>query len=101
MFFPSNIKKAILNAFYECEDKILKILKPSNCIFSCNYDSSGSCASVVIIANDQCYVANLGNSKVLVSEDTSQKIYNLFLGHDANNNKEKKRIEEFGGYIYR
>ena len=52
------------------------------------YDQSGSCAIIVIIINDNCYIVNLGDSQL--SRD-----------HKPNDNIERNRIYKAGGSIYK
>ena len=64
-------------------------------------DSSGSCAIVVLIINDSCYIANLGDSRALYSLDDGKNFYQLSRDHKPNDPIEKKRIYKAGGNIYK
>jgi protein phosphatase 2C family protein 2/3 len=75
------------------------------------YEHSGSCANVVIIIgkiflqfflflDDACYVANVGDSRSIYSENKSNIINLLSKDHKPNCPDEKKRIVNVGGYIY-
>ena len=63
-------------------------------------DRSGSCAIVVVIIGDTCFVANVGDSRALLSGSGGQKIYPLSRDHKPSDEQEKKRIIEGGGKIY-
>jgi len=44
-------------------------------------DKSGSCGLVVLIIGDTCFVANVGDSRALLSGNGGQKIYPLSRDH--------------------
>jgi protein phosphatase 2C family protein 2/3 len=61
--FPSNPKEALKNGFYNAEKKFFDLCHNEHGII----DKSGSCAIVVLIVEDMCYVANVGDSRALLS----------------------------------
>ncbi len=63
-------------------------------------DRSGSCAIILIIIDDICYVANVGDSRALMSADGGEKIFALTNDHKPTDEIEYKRIIENGGKIY-
>ena len=92
-YFPSNPQKAIANGFIYAEK-----------IFFKNYtglDSSGSCAIVVLIIEKRVYIANVGDSRALLSSKNGTKFYPLSRDHRPGDEKEYKRILEAGGKIYK
>jgi protein phosphatase 2C family protein 2/3 len=60
--FPKHIKAAIKNAFLKAEREILR-----NAIYEEETKRVGSCASVVLIVGKYMYLANLGDSRVIIS----------------------------------
>jgi serine/threonine protein phosphatase PrpC len=63
-------------------------------------DRSGSCAIVIIIIDEMCYVANVGDSRAVMSADGGEKIFLLSTDHKPTEDVEMKRIIENGGKIY-
>lgn len=63
-------------------------------------DRSGSCAIIALIVGDTCYVANVGDSRAIMSVDGGEKILLLSKDHKPEDEDETKRIEENGGRIY-
>ena len=97
-FFPQNPIKAIEQGFKNCENNFLNsIMTSQNQII----DSSGSCAIIILIINDSCYIANLGDSRALYSFDDGKKFFQLSRDHKPNDPIEKKRIYKAGGKIYK
>lgn len=91
--FPNNPQKAILNGFLKAEDIFLKYCLANNC-------SSGSCAIIVIIIEKKCFVANVGDSRAIMSGSNGEKLYVLSRDHRPSDEKEYKRIIDAGGQIY-
>ena len=44
-------------------------------------DKSGSCASVILIVNNMCYVANVGDSRAVMSGCNGKRIFPLSIDH--------------------
>jgi protein phosphatase PTC2/3 len=96
--FPWNPKEAIRNGFSKAEKKFTE-----NSYDEANNevtDKSGSCAIVVLIIGDTCFVANVGDSRALMSGSGGLKIYPLSRDHKPCDEAERKRIIEAGGQIY-
>jgi serine/threonine protein phosphatase PrpC len=96
-FFPQNPIKAIEQGFKNCENNFLNSIHLQKQIL----DSSGSCAIIVLIINDSCYIINLGDSRALYSFDDGQKFFQLSRDHKPNDPIEKRRIYKEGGSIYK
>lgn len=70
--FPANPKEAIRLGFAEAESIFLKYAE-EEALATNDYsllDKSGSCAIITMIVNDMCYVANVGDSRAIMSADT-------------------------------
>ncbi len=69
--FPWNPQEALAKGFQKAEDKFMKeiCLAPSNGPDSQPQliERSGSCAIVVLIVGEMCYVANVGDSRAVLS----------------------------------
>ena len=94
-----NIKEAIYSGFEEAEEAFLKQAYPEKNNRMPNFDKSGSCALVNIICENLLYIANLGDSRCIISEDSSRKVYQLTKDHKPEH--EKERIESNGGDVYK
>ena len=88
------------------EEFITKIALSSNNQIQ---DRSGSCAIILliigklnkfIILDDDCYIANVGDSRAIMSTNAGTKMIVLSTDHKPNNEDEKKRIISEGGKIY-
>lgn len=62
---------------------------------------SGSCATVLLFVDNICYVANLGDSRAVLSLDHGDKFEQLSNDHKPNDQREKMRILNGGGKIYK
>ena len=54
----------------------------------------------MIIIDEMCYVANVGDSRAVMSADGGEKIFILSTDHKPTEEVEHKRITENGGRIY-
>lgn len=61
--FPSNPKEALRVGFANAEKKFLELCQNENGII----DKSGSCAIVALIVEEMCYIANVGDSRAILS----------------------------------
>ncbi len=91
--FPSNPKDAIKAGFAKAERKFLDLCKQESGVI----EKSGSCAIVVLIVEDMCYVANVGDSRALLSGENGKRIFPLSRDHKPTDEMERKRIIEGGG----
>ena len=96
--FPFDIKAAIRDAFSRLEKDFLNLA-----IGQDNYllDKSGSCALVLIIADNMIYIANVGDSRAIMSNYNGREIVQLTEDHKPNVIKERKRIKQNGGVVYK
>lgn len=96
--FPEDPKEAIIRGFAKAESEFIKkVYDPATNTLR---DKSGSCAIVMLIVQDVCYVANVGDSRAVLSSDQGSKIYALSNDHKPGDEQEAARIKAAGGEIY-
>lgn len=97
--FPRDIKGAINDAFTRLENDFLSkfAISQDNSLL----DKSGSCALVTIIVDNKVYIANVGDSRAIMSNYNGEEIVQLTEDHKPNARKEKKRIKENEGIVYK
>ena len=88
-------KEAIRKGFDEAEKTFLSSAMVNSSYSAELIETSGTCALILIIIENICYVANLGDSRALLSEDSGDKIYQLTVDHKPEDPSEKKRIETY------
>ena len=97
--FPSNMERAIQEAFDKIdEDFLLKEAVTNNFILT---DNSGSCANVCIIADSDCYIANVGDSRAFISKKRGTQLEQLSFDHKPDVKSESRRIRKNKGKIYK
>ncbi|CDW80413.1 serine threonine protein phosphatase [Stylonychia lemnae] len=79
--FPSDPKEAIRIGFANAEKKFLELCQNESGVI----DKSGSCAIVALIVEDNCYIANVGDSRAILSSRTATT-------NPDQNNPNKKEI---------
>ena len=98
-YFPENIPEAIKLAFNKAEKNFIE-----------NYaldkkkelkDKSGSCAVVILIVDNKIYIANVGDSRCLLSMENGKKYIEVTKDHKPNLPEEMERIVKYGGKVYR
>ena len=93
--FPYNPEQALIEGFALAEKTFADYARSLNPI-----ETSGSCAIVVLVVGDMCYVANLGDSRAIMSGERGKKVFCLSKDHKPHGVEEKNRIEASGGEIY-
>lgn len=63
-------------------------------------DRSGSCAIVTLIIDEMCYVANVGDSRAILSGESGSRIFPLSRDHKPTDPHEQQRIFKAGGQVY-
>lgn len=91
--------RAIRRGFREAERLFLEFAEKQEDEVG-DIDRSGSCAIIVLIIDEMCYVANTGDSRACMSADGGEKIFVLSNDHKPTDDIEIKRIIENGGRIY-
>jgi protein phosphatase PTC2/3 len=87
--WKKDIPTALRNSFFRAEEEWKK-----------TGDNSGSCALVLFIYQDVCYVANLGDSRAILTSENNKKFYQITKDHKPSNPSEQERIIKAGGKIY-
>jgi protein phosphatase 2C family protein 2/3 len=64
-------------------------------------DISGSCLTMSLFCEDMCYIANLGDSRIIMSKNNGENIQQLTTDHKPESAIERARIEQNGGAIFR
>ena len=98
--FPKNPKIAIENGIAEAEKLFLEWAHQQSRPQEDFVERSGTCAIIVLIVGDICYVANVGDSRAIMSVDGGEKILLLSKDHKPEDEEETRRVEEHGGQIY-
>ena len=63
-------------------------------------ERSGSCAIVTIIIDEMCFVANVGDSRAILSGESGSRIFPLSRDHKPTDPHEQQRIFKAGGQVY-
>lgn len=94
--FPHNPKMALLKGFEQAEQTFIEqaMANPDD------IDISGSCALVVLVVGDLCYIANLGDSRVIGSYYAGKRIKQLSTDMKPCDKVEQLRITLAGGKVY-
>lgn len=93
--FPYNPEQALIEGFAVAEKTFNDYAKSLNPV-----ETSGSCAVVLLVVGDMGYVANLGDSRAVMSGERGKKVYCLSKDHKPGDLEEKNRIEAAGGQVY-
>ena len=98
--FPKNIEKSIKEAFIQADEDFLRN-KNINYNYNINFDTSGSCGLILLIVDTKIYIANVGDSRCVVSCHNGKIQRDVTRDHKPEFPYEKKRIYNNGGNIYR
>ncbi|CAG9316685.1 unnamed protein product [Blepharisma stoltei] len=91
--FPDCPKQAILRGFEQAETDFLKLAKQTG-------EKSGSCALISLVIGDTCYVANVGDSRAIMSGCGGQQAITITKDHKPSDPEEQVRVQKEGGKIY-
>ena len=95
--FPFDIKLSLIEAFDKAEQEFFK----QKCKASLEEsDRSGSCAIVSLLYDNKIYIANLGDSRIIMSMNGGDKVKQLSNDHKPNNPKEFERAIKNKSKIY-
>jgi len=95
--FPFDIKLSMIEAFQKVEEAFFKE-KCSENIEEC--EKSGSCALVAVFFDNKIYIANLGDSRAIMSVNGGTKVKQLTVDHKPDDIKEFERAIKNGSKIY-
>jgi protein phosphatase 2C family protein 2/3 len=96
--FPENPVEALMNGFEMAEKEFTNNIALN--VQGELEENSGSCAVVCLFIDNMCYIANLGDSRAIISYKDGKNIKALTTDHKPNEENENKRILENGGKIY-
>ena len=96
IYYPSDIENAIKFGFEQVDKLFLsQCVKDGEII-----DNSGSCALILLIIENKIYIANVGDSRCLISMQNGLIRRDVTRDHKPNYPYEKERILSNGGNIY-
>ena len=95
--FPFDIKISMIETCQKIEEDFFKQKCSNNLEES---DKSGSCALIAVIFDNKIYIANIGDSRAIMSMNGGVKIKQLTTDHKPENIKEYERAIKNGSKIY-
>ena len=95
-YYPDDIEKAIKYGFNEADKIFLKLIQKNGEI----KDNSGSCGLILLVFEKKIYIANVGDSRCIISLNNGQMRKDVTRDHKPNYPYEKERILLNGGKIY-
>jgi len=95
--FPFDIKISMIETCQKIEEDFFKQKCSDNLEES---DKSGSCALIAVIFDNKIYIANIGDSRAIMSMNGGLKIKQLTTDHKPENIKEYERAIKNGSKIY-
>ena len=98
--FLDNTRQALVSGVKAAESSFLESVSED---YQKNkkLDRSGSCGIITLVMGETCYVANIGDSRAVLSAESGKYAYNLSRDHKPTDLHEQRRIEEAGGKIYK
>ena len=97
--FPVNPREALMRGF-EAAEKEFMTKHAFNRSGTEIIDRSGSCAIVSLVVDDAVYVANVGDSRAVLSKNSGREIVALSRDHKPDDEFETKRVTDAGGRVY-
>lgn len=94
--YPANPRTALVEGFREAEACFLAHATSA----PEQVDRSGSCAIVVLVVGSKVYVANVGDSRAVLSMDRGMHHEDLSSDQKPNDPNERSRIYSHGGEVY-
>ena len=98
--FPYKPRQAIVEGIKQAEEDFLAKTKNTYLVKK-ELDRSGSCIILALIVGDECYIANVGDSRAILSTCMGKPLFSLSRDHKPTDLNEQARILKEGGKIYR
>ena len=95
-YFPHDVEKAIKYGFSEADKLFLENATKNGELV----DNSGSCGLLLLIIDNKIYIANVGDSRCIISMKNGLIRKDVTRDHKPNYPYEKERIVTSGGRIY-
>ena len=95
-YFPNDVEKAIKYGFSEADKLFLENATKDGELI----DNSGSCGLLLLIIDNKIYIANVGDSRCIISMKNGLIRKDVTRDHKPNYPYEKERIVTNGGRIY-
>lgn len=96
--FPANPREALREGILRAESEFFK-----RCVDAKGdlVEKSGSCGLVLLVVDEVCYVANVGDSRAILSRDGGRQAVSITKDHKPCEPTERERILKAGGKVYR
>lgn len=94
--FPHNPQEAIIEGFARAEQEFMDKNEVQN-----GNEMSGSCALVCLVIDNAVYIANVGDSRAVLSKHKGREAAAITMDHKPNMVGEKRRILANGGNVYK
>lgn len=100
--FPWDPQEAIKRGFKKAETRFIELCqaKDPHTGAMTIVERSGSCAIVTLIVSEVCYVANVGDSRAVLSSSGGSNVVALSRDHKPSDVDEYNRIVKAGGQVY-
>ncbi len=92
--FRKDKRRALAEGILECEARFIELAKRAA-------DNSGSCALVCLFEQERGFVANVGDSRAILSRGRGGQVEQLTVDHKPDQLAERERIFQHGGSIFR
>eukprot|EP00359_Climacostomum_virens_P000200 CAMPEP_0204896420 /NCGR_PEP_ID=MMETSP1397-20131031/153_1 /ASSEMBLY_ACC=CAM_ASM_000891 /TAXON_ID=49980 /ORGANISM="Climacostomum Climacostomum virens, Strain Stock W-24" /LENGTH=367 /DNA_ID=CAMNT_0052064023 /DNA_START=111 /DNA_END=1210 /DNA_ORIENTATION=- len=98
--FLTDPSEALRHTFRKVDKQFLDTVQ-SKTTKASTPDRSGASVIVLIVVEDSCYIASLGNCRAVMSGGKGSRSYNLYREHTLNDEIEKKRVIKAGANVQR
>jgi protein phosphatase 2C family protein 2/3 len=98
--FLTNTSQALRRAFSRADQAFLEYVQ-AKAARGNGLDKSGASAIVLVVIQDICYIASLGNCRAIMGGGMGSRSYNLYREHTLCEDNERKRVIRAGGNVQR